>query len=86
MEKGGGIAEILNRLKDQRPGEEFFLIWNGRRWCAGYMTTSGLDVEMNVSMEVFGKTAFRTLTKLSKRLGNDKHDYRSKIRRRGGRR
>lgn len=61
-----GIADLLNRLKDKRPGEEFFLIWNGR-WCAGYMALSGITQEMNVSIEVCRKTALEALRVLRKR-------------------
>jgi len=67
------LEQKLEFLKDKSPkpdkaDEEFFLIWNGAYWCAGYMNTMGIVPEMDITVEVMAKTIDPTLDLLLKKI------------------
>ena len=55
------IEQKLDDLKGMVSGEEFFLIWSGEIWCAGYMITPGAIPEMDVSIEVTDESVLEFL-------------------------
>lgn len=65
---GAAIEQKLEYFKNKKPGQEFFLIFDGEAWCAGYMNTPGIVPEMDVTLEVSGQTIDEALKALELEL------------------